>query len=96
MEQLDVRYERNPDFIFRRIVDELVLVPVHQEVVDMDCVYTLNPIGAFIWGRLEEPTTLAQLQGAIVETYDVDAQVAAGDLLQFVEELESVGAVRRV
>ena len=24
----DVRYERNPDYIFRKIVDEMVLVPI--------------------------------------------------------------------
>jgi hypothetical protein len=90
------RYERNPDFIFRRIVDELVLVPVRQDVVDMDCIYTLNPLGAFIWEKLDGPITLGNLQAAIVEEYDVEPEAAAADLREFLHDLETAGAVRRV
>lgn len=96
MVEQDVLYHRNPDFIFRRIVDEAVLVPVRQEVADMDCIYTLNAMGAFIWEQLERPATLAELQAAIGEVYDADPQVVVTDLHEFVLELESAGAVRRV
>lgn len=96
MTQEDVRYQRNPDFIFRRIVDDLVLVPVRQDVADMDCIYTMNPVGAFIWERLDGQATLADLQAALVAEYSVEPQDAAGDLLEFVQELEAAGAVRRV
>jgi len=94
--QEDVRYQRNPDFIFRRIVDDLVLVPVRQDVADMYCIYTMNPVGAFIWERLDGQATLADLQAALVAEYSVEPQDAAGDLLEFVQELEAAGAVWRV
>jgi len=94
--QEEARYERNPDFIFRKIVDELVLVPIRQDVADMDCIYTLNPLGAFIWDKLDRPTTLADVQAAIVEEYAVEPEVAAADLLEFIRQLELAGAVRRV
>jgi hypothetical protein len=94
--QDEARYERNPEFIFRKIVEELVLVPVRQNVADMDCIYTVNALGAFIWDKLDGPTTLADLQAAIVEEYDVEPEVAAADLREFMQELESAGAVRRV
>lgn len=94
--QEEARYERNPEFIFRRIVDELLLVPVHQEVADMDCMYTLNPVGAFIWQQLEQPATLAELQTAVEDTYDADPKALAADLIEFVQGLESAGAVRRI
>jgi Coenzyme PQQ synthesis protein D (PqqD) len=95
LEQAEVRYERNPDFIFRRIVDELVLVPIRQDVADMDCIFTLNPMGAFIWEKLDGGATLSDLQAAVENEYDVDPQVAAADLAEFLGELESAGAVRR-
>jgi len=91
-----VRYERNPDYIFRQIVDELVLIPIRQDVADMDCIYTMNPLGAFIWGKLDGVATLGDLQAAIVAEYDVEPQAAAADLLEFIQELESAGAVRRI
>jgi hypothetical protein len=93
--QEEARYERNPEFIFRRIVDELILVPIHQDVADMDCIYTMNGVGAFIWENLDGRATLADLQAAIVEQYKVDPEAAAADLLEFVQELESASAVRR-
>ena len=95
MAQEEARYERNPEFIFRRIVDELILVPIHQDVADMDCIFTMNGVGAFIWENLDGRATLADLQAAIVEQYEVDPEAAAADLLEFMRELESAGAVRR-
>jgi len=94
--QEEARYERNPEFIFRRIVDELVLVPVHQDVADMDCIYSMNPLGAFIWEKLDGQATLAEVQAAICAEYDADPQIVSADLRKFVQELESAGAVRRV
>ena len=96
MAQAETLYERNPDFIYRQIVDESILVPVHQDVADMDCIYTLNPVAAFIWEQLEDQATLAELQAAIIEAYDVDPEAAVTDVLEFVRELESAGAVQRI
>jgi len=94
--QTEVRYERNPDFVFRRIVDEAVLVPIHQDVADMDCIYTLNPVGALIWEKLDPVATLAELQTAVVDEFAAEPEVVARDLFEFLAELEAAGAVRRV
>jgi hypothetical protein len=90
-----VRYERNPDFIFREIVDEAVLVPIHRQVADMNCLYTLSPVAASIWRQLERPATPGELQTAIVEEYDVDPEVAAADLERFLGEMVAIDALRK-
>jgi hypothetical protein len=82
--------------VLRRVVDELVLIPVRQDVLDMDCVHTLNPVGALIWEKLDGHTTLADLQASIVERYGSGPQAAAADLRAFLQEAESAGTVRRV
>lgn len=92
--QAETRYVRNEDYIFRKIVDELVLVPIRQDVADMDCIYTMNPVAAFLWDRLDGGATLAELQTALVAAYDVDPTTAAGDVLEFINQLEVAGAVR--
>ena len=96
MAQKEVRYERNPNFVFRRIVDEAVLVPIQQDVVDMDCIYTLNPVGALIWEKLEEGATLAELEAAVLSGFDAEPEVVTADLAEFLTELETAGAVRRL
>ena len=87
-------YQRNPDFIYREIVDEAVLVPIHQDVADMDCVYTLNELGAFIWGLLEQPQSLETLKTAIMDHYQVDSEIVLADLQQFLDEMVSINALK--
>ena len=94
MTQAETRYWRNPSFIYRRIVDELILVPIHQDVADMDCIYTMNPVGAFIWEQLEQPLTRAELHTALMDSYEADAATVAGDLERFLSEMTAIGAVR--
>lgn len=91
----EVRYERNPDFIYRRIVDEAVLVPIHHDVADMDCIYTLNEVGALIWQRLSAPATEAELQQAILDEFEAEPETVAADLGRFLEGMLAASAVRR-
>ena len=95
MGQGEVRYERNPDYIYRKIVDELVLVPIHQDVADMDCIYTMNPVGAFVWERLDQPATQAELQAAMLDEYAAEPEVVAADLENFLGEMVAIGALRK-
>jgi hypothetical protein len=92
----EVRYERNPDFIYRKIVDEAVLVPIHQDLADMDSIYTLNGVGAFVWEHLDAPGTQADLQAAMLDEYAADPEVLFADLERFLSEMATIGALRKV
>jgi len=89
-------YERNPDFIFRKIIDEAVLVPVHQDVADMDCIYTLNEVASFIWSKLEQSATQADLLISLLDEYEADPDALAADLERFLGEMTEIGALRKV
>lgn len=84
---------RNPNFIFRKIIDEMVLIPVRQDVADLNAIFTLNDLGAFIWEKLGEPFTRAQLEEAILAEYDVDIQTVKEDLEVFLHEMAEIGAI---
>jgi hypothetical protein len=96
LERTEIHYERNPDFIYRKVVDEFILVPIHQDVADMDSIYTLNGVGAFVWEHLDQPRTQADLQAAMLEEYAADPEVIIKDLEHFLGEMTSIGALRRV
>jgi hypothetical protein len=91
-----VQYQRNPDFIYRKIVDEAVLVPIHQDVANMDCIYTLNEVAAFIWEAVEQPTFKDALVDALLLEYDADPDVLEADLTHFLSEMKAVGALQEV
>ena len=89
-----VRFERNPDYIYRKIVEEAVLVPLHQDVADMESIYSLNEVGAFIWESLEQPKTMADLLNTMEMEYDAPVEVLSSDLEHFLDELTTIGALR--
>jgi hypothetical protein len=88
------QYQRNPNFIFREIAEEAVLVPIHQDVANMDCIYTLNELGAYIWGLLDEPRTEQALITAVLDQYNVDIEVVRADLKRFLDEMVTIDAMR--
>ena len=96
MDNNETRYERNPAFIFRKVVDETVLVPIHNDVADMDCIYALNPVGASIWQALDQPLSQQDLHAILLKEYDVDPEVLMVDLDHFLAEMASIGALRKV
>jgi hypothetical protein len=63
---MEKKYIRNPNFIFRKIVDETILVPVRQNVAELNCIYSLNEVGSFLWQKLAEPQDLSALQSAVL------------------------------
>ncbi len=95
MVQDEIHYERNPDLIYRKVVDEFILVPIHQDVADMDSIYTLNTVGAFLWEHLDQPRTQAELQAAMLDEYEAEPEVLSADLEHFLGEMTSIGALRK-
>ena len=90
------RFSRNSNFVFRKIVDEFILVPIHQDVADLECIYTLNEVGAFIWEQLETPASWTDLTTALNKEYDADPEVLEADLEEFLEEMTSIDAIKGV
>ena len=88
--------ERNSDLVFRRIADEGVLVPLYQQENEENCIYTLNGIGAFIWEKLERPSSVEELRSAIFAEYEVEPDTLDADLDRFLVEMKTIGAIKEV
>lgn len=88
-------FVRNSKFIFRQVVDEMILVPLYKDVGDMDAIFTLNEVGAFLWNRLERPITVAELMTDILDFFDVKPEEVAADLQEFLRAMEECGAIQR-
>ena len=77
------------NFVLRRVVDNAVLVPFGQKMIDFKGMISLNKVGAFLAEKLQEETTLDALVTAVVEKYDVDAETATADVSRFLDELRA-------
>ena len=96
MTALNRTYRRNDNFVSRRIEAETILVPIRNNVGDLDCIFSLNPVGALVWEQLDGVATLGAIRDRIVGEYDVSAVAAEADLNAFVAEMESIAAIRPV
>ena len=96
MIDLNHRYRRNENFVFRRIEDETILVPIKDNVGDMGSIYSFNEIGALIWEHLDGERNLAAIKDKILNAYEVSSREVEADLSEFVTDLVEIEAVIRV
>jgi len=87
------RYQRNENFVFRRIEDETILVPIKDNVGDMGSIYNLNEVGALVWEQLDGRQTLGEIGDKILAQFEVDTREAQADICEFIGQLETINAV---
>jgi hypothetical protein len=78
---------RSPSVVTRKTGDEYVLVPVANNIADMDSVYTINETGAFIWEQIDGEKTVEEIIAALIAEYDIDNGTASKDVLNFVDNM---------
>ena len=93
MADLEKKYKRNKNFVFRKIGDEMILVPIKNNVGDMGSIYNFNELAAFVWENLDGKDRLQDIKNSIVEEFEVSAQQAEEDLCEFVDDLKEIGAI---
>ncbi len=81
--------EAKKNFVARAVNNELVLVPLKNQVADMTALFNLNEVGQFIWNEIQPETTLDSLLEKITNEYEVESDIARADLNAFITELSS-------
>lgn len=77
----------SPSIVTRKTGDEYVLVPVTNNIADMNSLYTLNETGAFIWEHIDGKLNLEEIIIALTNEYDVDINNAETDVFSFIEKM---------
>jgi len=78
---------RSPSIVTRKTGNEYVLVPVSNNIADMDSVYTLNETGAFIWELIDGEKCVSDLIEELVEQYNIDKDTATEDVFLFIHNM---------
>ena len=89
-------YRQDTNVVPRSLGDDLVLIPLLSDVDQLDCLYALNELGAYIWSQIDGRRTVGEIAQAIVSEFDVDLQTARTDLVAFLADLSEVKAVQVV
>jgi len=94
LDYLSKRYKKASTMISRKIEDEVILVPIRQSVGDLQNIYTLNEVGAFIWEYLEGENHGHKIKDMIVKEFDVTEEKAKKDLTHFLKQLLEIKAIK--
>ena len=73
--------------VTRKTGNEYVLVPITNNIADMNSVYTLNDTGAFIWEHIDGKRSIEEIIITLTSEYDIDPKNAEADVLSFVENM---------
>ncbi len=90
---LAAAFGRSERMVGRRIAGEYILVPLVGWGADLDSIFHLNRVGAFVWERLDGGTNGSAIVDGLVDRFAVDRATAEADYVGFIEHLRSIGAV---
>ena len=68
--------------------NEYVLVPIANNIADMNSVYTLNETGAFIWEQIDGKRTAGEIIDHLIQEYEIDKDSATKDVFDFIENMK--------
>lgn len=75
--------------VCRKVDDEMVLVPLVDNVAEMNVIYTLNEVAAFIWEKIDDVDTLEEIAEAVADNFDIDSKNAMEDINSFFEDIRN-------
>jgi len=78
----------SPSVVTRKTGNEYVLVPVTNNIADMNSVYTLNETGAFIWEQINGKRNIEEIISLLTDEYDIDNKKAEEDVFSFIDNMK--------
>lgn len=91
---LDKLYTKDSSVVFRKVAEEFILVPIKKRADEVDSIYTMNEVGSRIWELIDGEKNLSEIIDIILNEFEVSPEVAEKDIIEFINELEHIGAIR--
>ncbi len=90
-------YKKDPETITRQIDNELVVIPLNQDVkvADLGVFHILkNPAAVEIWELIDGKRDIGTIARCLARKFDVTPEKAVKDTASFLQELEKIKAIR--
>ncbi|MGE5421580.1 MAG: PqqD family protein [Chloroflexota bacterium] len=88
MTDLQSILSHSPSIVTRKTGSEYVLVPLSDNIADMNSVYTLNETGAFLWEQIDGRRTVGEIVAALTAEYETSDEEAEADVMEFIGKLD--------
>ena len=81
-------YNMKSKFVAREIGNELILVPLAENVAQMSELFTMNETAKFIWENSKENVSTEDMELLMAGNFDIDAETARKDIAVFMNQME--------
>jgi hypothetical protein len=92
---MDPVFKRSPEYVYRRIGDESVLVPIGRKMHEKFGLFRLNEVASDAWDLLERPRSVDEIVGTLLERYEVDRPTLESDIGKLIDQLCEAGLAMR-
>ncbi len=89
-------FRQRGETVIREIAGEMLLVPVRGKLAQLQKIFVLDRVAAYIWRQLDGDRDLEAIHRGLVDTFEVAGPEAEADLFEYLGELEAAGLVAEV
>jgi hypothetical protein len=86
-------YAKSPDYVYREVAGEFILVPIRRRLNDVASLYVLNETGAALWRRIDGTRSAREIIDDFTQEFDVAPEQIERDFGVLLEDLLSVQAI---
>lgn len=83
----------NKDFEIVEIANEYMAVPLGNAAASLNGVVALSEASVYLLRQMEQPKTKEELLELLLREYDVEEDIAKGDIENFISELINIGLI---
>ncbi len=81
------------EVVARKVAGEDLLIPIRGRLADMQRIFALDPVAAYIWSQLDGSRSLEVILRGVLESFDVTESRARKDMESLVRQLEENGLI---
>ena len=83
-------YNMKSKFVAREIGNELILVPLAENVAQMSELFTMNETAKFIWENSKENVSIEDMEQLMTDNFAIDAKTARKDIAVFLNQMQTL------
>jgi hypothetical protein len=81
---------RDDDVLVREVAGEVFMVPIRGKLADLQDLFVLNRIGAWLWNRLDGSRSSDEIALDMASEFKIEISRAREDLALFLDELDDL------
>ncbi len=93
---LKKHFIKTESIVSRKVGNEFIVVPISRTAGEVESIYSLNEVAAFIWELLDGKRSVQQIRDKIIDEFEVSVEAAERDLGDLLQQLLSIGASKEM